>query len=198
MAIDFDTIDPTFIAPSRRAQGPLSGNHVVDFYESDDALVASVRSFVRSAIRTGGAALIVATPAHAVALEASLTAEGFDLDNLQQRGLFYLADAEATLERFMVGDEPDPLLFTEAIGRLISEASLKGSPIKVFGEMVAILWARGNTAAALRLEELWNLLAKSYSFDLLCAYPVLTLTDDGLEELRSICGHHSHVLPPRH
>lgn len=198
MAIDFNTIDPTFIAPARRAQGYLSGTHVVDFYENDDALVASVHSFVSSAISTGGAALIVATRVHAGMLTDSLTAEGLDLADLRQRGLFYVADAEATLERFMVDDEPDPLLFTETIGRLISEASLKGSPIKVFGEMVAILWARGNSSAAIRLEELWNLLAKSYSFDLLCAYPAPTLTDQELEELSSICAHHSHVMPPRH
>ena len=37
-----------------------------------------------------------------------------------------------------------------------------------FGEMVALLWAEGNHAAAIRLEELWNDLQKvAFIFTLL-------------------------------
>jgi hypothetical protein len=42
--------------------------------------------------------------------------------------------------------------------------------MRVFGEMVDILWARGLSAAAVAVEELWNELAERRSFALLCGY----------------------------
>lgn len=41
----------------------------------------------------------------------------------------------------------------------------------VFSEMVTLLMARGDYEAALRLEQVWNDLARVHSFSLRCAYP---------------------------
>jgi signal transduction histidine kinase len=61
---------------------------------------------------------------------------------------------------------------------------------------VALLWAEGKPEAALELEQLWNDLAKSYSFDLLCAYPMDSFSQSGDGELFGrVCGTHSHVIP---
>jgi hypothetical protein len=38
--------------------------------------------------------------------------------------------------------------------------------------MVALLWDAGQSDAALRLEQLWNQIAQSHSFSLVCAYPL--------------------------
>jgi len=38
--------------------------------------------------------------------------------------------------------------------------------------MVALLWTQGKQEDALRLEELWNDLARTLPFSLLCAYPM--------------------------
>ena len=48
----------------------------------------------------------------------------------------------------------------------------KQGRIAVFGELVALLWADGKPPEAIRVEQLWNDLAKSHSFSLLCAYPI--------------------------
>jgi two-component system CheB/CheR fusion protein len=45
--------------------------------------------------------------------------------------------------------------------------------------MVALLWAEGNRDAAIRLEELWNDLARRETFALLCAYPISHFDDVG-------------------
>ena len=42
--------------------------------------------------------------------------------------------------------------------------------LRAYGEMVDVLWRRGEKSAALRLEELWNELQARRSFTLLCAY----------------------------
>ncbi|WP_250532488.1 MEDS domain-containing protein, partial [Caballeronia sp. ATUFL_F1_KS39] len=78
------------------------------------------------------------------------------------------------------------------MGTLIDTLSGNGKvPVRAFGEMVAILCARGESGAALRLEQLWNDLARKHAFSLLCAYP--TRVFKGSEEARAfhaICSAH--------
>jgi len=68
--------------------------------------------------------------------------------------------------------------------------------IAIFGEMVALLWAGGQTSAALGLEELWNGLALTHTFSLRCAYPASGFgrLEDG-ESFLKICDAHSGIIP---
>jgi signal transduction histidine kinase len=62
--------------------------------------------------------------------------------------------------------------------------------------MVDILFRDGNTAGAIRLEELWNNLAHRHSFDLLCAYAIGNFyTEAHAEQLKDICDRHTEVVP---
>jgi signal transduction histidine kinase len=62
--------------------------------------------------------------------------------------------------------------------------------------MVALLWAEGNLEAAIQLEQLWNDLAQTHSFELLCAYPMSLFGHSGdgapIERIFAV---HSHVIP---
>jgi hypothetical protein len=64
--------------------------------------------------------------------------------------------------------------------------------IRAYGEMVNVLWKDGLTAAAIRLETLWNELAKSYDFKLLCGYSMGNLYKDAA--VGEITRQHSHLL----
>lgn len=44
--------------------------------------------------------------------------------------------------------------------------------VVAFGQMIALLWAEGQCDAVLRVEKLWNELAKKRSSSLHCAYPM--------------------------
>jgi hypothetical protein len=58
--------------------------------------------------------------------------------------------------------------------------------------MVALLWADGQTGAAVDLEALWNELAGQYSFSLLCAYPAsIVHGDDVADDLAHLHAAHS-------
>jgi PAS domain S-box-containing protein len=58
------------------------------------------------------------------------------------------------------------------------------------------LWAEGNPEAAIRLEELWNHLARTHSFSLRCAYPITNFNrDEDGEPFLKICAAHSAVIP---
>ena len=52
------------------------------------------------------------------------------------------------------------------------------------------------TVTAFELEQLWNDLARTHSFQLHCAYPILLFAQEQDGELvRKICEEHSHVVP---
>ena len=63
------------------------------------------------------------------------------------------------------------------------------------GEMVDILWQQGNESGAIRLEILWNQLASTYDFALLCGYAVghfyKETRDSRFDEVRE---QHTHIV----
>jgi hypothetical protein len=102
-------------------------------------------------------------------------------------------DAVELLSAFMVDGWPNETRFTSTVGPLLQRAVLKG-PVRIFGEMVAMLWAEGKTRAAIRLEELWNELASQHAFSLLCAYPMSGFPDQkDNPSFLQVCKAHTHV-----
>jgi PAS domain S-box-containing protein len=68
--------------------------------------------------------------------------------------------------------------------------------VAVFGEMVALLWMDGRFEAAIQLEQLWNELARTHSFQLHCAYPLSQFSkQEDAEKILEICAEHSHIVP---
>jgi nitrogen-specific signal transduction histidine kinase len=175
-------------------------NHSVQFYEDGDFLLDQTSQYIGSALGAGGSAIVIATKAHREGLERRLKALGFNLPLAARQGRYVALDAAETLSSFMLDGRPDAARFAELVGGVVGRAIsvARGEPPRVaaFGEMVALLWAEGKTEAALQLEQLWNDLALTYTFDLHCGYPISyfsTATDDDL--VRSICSTHSHVIP---
>src|SRR5260370_618154 len=98
----------------------------------------------------------------------------------------------------MVEKMPDWNKFKATIGSTI-EALAGGSGaarVRIYGEMVDVLWRDGNPQAAIHLEELWNDLGNSCSFSLLCAYRMGNFYKeaDGAH-FQHICRTHSLVVP---
>ena len=76
---------------------------------------------------------------------------------------------------YMVNDLPDPAKFLKVTGDLIAEtakvAKVEPARLAACGECAPLLWAQGKADAAIRLEHLWDEIAKSNGVDVLCAYP---------------------------
>ncbi|MGH7300902.1 MAG: ATP-binding protein, partial [Candidatus Rokuibacteriota bacterium] len=86
--------------------------------------------------------------------------------------------------------------FSELIGGVLARASRDGRGLRVFGEMVGLLLSRGQAAAAIRVEDLWNELGATRAFRLLCAYPLDRLGGRGLAHpIVEVCARHSRVIP---
>ncbi len=105
-------------------------------------------------------------------------------------------DAAETLASFMRDGRPDRLRFREVVGRLVERAVAEHGKVHVFGEMLALLWARGNITAAIELEDFWNELANSCDFALFCAYPMASFDREAdTVAFQEVCQLHSTVLP---
>jgi anti-sigma regulatory factor (Ser/Thr protein kinase) len=170
-------------------------DHVVMFYESDDELVETVVQHLVDGLRGNERAVVVATSAHIEAFEAAMARTGVDVAAARARGIWLTFDASDALSRFLVGDRPDPDAFDAEIGDLIRRVADTGHSVRVYGEMVALLWAAGQVAAAIELEALWNELGHVVPFSLFCAYPAGSITDPGHEDsFYRLCASHSAVV----
>jgi signal transduction histidine kinase/ActR/RegA family two-component response regulator len=176
---------------------PARHDHVVQFYESDDYLSDAVAGFLGDGLKAGQPAIAIATAAHRQAFENRLHERGFDLDRLGRTGQLVFLDARDTLATFMDGQQPDPRRFRQQIGTVI-ERSLAGRKLtaRAYGEMVDVLWQDQNVDAAVRLEELWNDLASTHSFSLLCAYAMGSFYKEAhAAKFHDVCRTHTKVIP---
>lgn len=172
--------------------------HVVQFYETDAFLIDSVCGYIGAGLGAGEAGIVIATPAHRRAIEARLLADGLDLDAARARDVYIARDAAETLARFMAGGSPDPERFATVIDGIVARAARDGRHVRVFGEMVALLWANRNEAGAIRLEELWNDLRATtpHAFTLCCAYPMEGFAGEAHgQAFAEICARHTWVNP---
>jgi PAS domain S-box-containing protein len=192
---DNGRLGPNDLAPLPCLPELSQSEHVVHFYDSDDFLIQSVAGVIGTALSAGDGAVVVATGAHREALQEQLRTSGLDLAAATAAGRYIALDAADTLSRFMVDGMPDRSLFVEVIGGVVSAAA-QGGRVQVFGEMVALLWAQENHAAASALEDLWNELRRDSEFSLFCAYPMNSFAGQGRAAmLGDICSRHVRVIP---
>ncbi len=175
---------------------PGSRDHAAVFYRGSE-LVEQAGAFLLGAIDDGGVGVIVAAPDHRTWVNAWLARAGADLATARANKSSVVLDAEATLQTFMINGRPDPAGFWRTISPVLIGAGGRKGPVRVYGDMVALLWEAGLVNAAVDVEALWNEIAARYSFSLLCGYPAASVADpDHADALALVCGAHSEVFPP--
>jgi hypothetical protein len=177
-----------------------AGSHSVTFYEDDNVMLEGLCEYVGSALGAGGACVVIATPDHREQLAHRLGESGFDVALAAANGRYISLDAERTLASFMVDGWPDEALFCRVIEPALVRARAaqrsREQSVAAFGEMVALLWARKQWEAAIRLEQMWNQLALRHSFSLRCAYPLGGFADEAQCDLfRQVCAEHGVLTP---
>jgi PAS domain S-box-containing protein len=168
--------------------------HFVQFYETDDFLVDTVGGFIGAALARNESGVVIATPEHCRGIEQSFRDRGVACDDAIREGRLMMLDAAETLSQLMVNGAPSRRRFQEVIGGLIGGLCEDGRRVYAFGEMVALLWADGKCAAALKLEEFWNELGETHRFALCCGYPLKSFTGPGAT-FDGVCQCHTRVLP---
>ena len=184
------------VGSGERVPGSRRPDHLVQFYEQADSLVPAVERYLGKWLAEGDAAIVVATPEHRDALARRLAAGGLDLAEIRASSRYVELDAAEMLARFLRDGRPVAPLFREAMEESIGRA--RGETpraLRIFGEMVALLWAEGNERGAVALERLWNDLARRQPFSLFCAYPIQGFASaNGGRSFHAVCAEHSAVL----
>jgi len=167
---------------------PGSHDHFVQLYQELGPLAEAVAQYVNTGLRRGEAALVIATPEHREAFLAKI-------DSVDE-GRLRILDAEETLAAFMANGMPQWKAFHEVVGGLIAELRLQYPTVRAYGEMVDVLWQRGEREAAIRLEEYWNELGRLQTFSLFCAYRMDPLDSQAYGgPLECVCKTHTHLIP---
>lgn len=181
-------------APSK-ATGQSIRHHDLLCSKDDAVLVDAYARFVGDALANGDSAVVVGTPGHRTEIDERLHARGLDVERALTQGRYAPMDVDEALAAFMVDDWPDETRFLDLWTPVLAAtgAAARGPYPRVacFGECAPHLWAQGNVAAAIRLEQLADRLAVRSGMDIMCGYPLEQpalegSSDDAMDQLRAL------------
>jgi anti-sigma regulatory factor (Ser/Thr protein kinase) len=167
----------------------------VQFYDRDEELAESAGDYLADAIAEGGAAVVVATRARCASFEAGLAARGVDVTAARRDGTLVCLDATPLARLLTRAGRIDRAGFDAQVRPAILAAGEAPGPVRVYGEVVALLWAAGHVNAALELEGFWNELGREIPFSLYCGYPRQTV-EGGQHHgaISEVCRLHSAIV----
>lgn len=145
-------------------------DHSAHFYESEDELLPSLTTYVRTGLKLGETCVVIANIGTLINLNKNLRNSGINLAEAIENRSYIVRDAEQVLDNIMVNEMPDKAMFERTIGDIIVSAAGKNAPIRVFGEMADVLMKKGNLQAVIQLEKYCQELMKEHPFSLYCAY----------------------------
>lgn len=184
---------------SRVLKEKASGNnggppvrHEVQFYSDDAVVLQTLTDFVAAHLKNGKATIMAATEQHRAGVFEKLNVGGVDVDQAIATGTLIPLDAVETLGRFMREEMPAPDLFFDVMGELIETAARKTQRVAACGEIAPQLAAAGKAIQAIRIEQLWDLIAHRFGLDTLCVYSLAHVEKDS-EMFRNVSTEHSAV-----
>ena len=173
-------------------------DHIVQLYQDQQFLNRAVCRFAAAAIANGEGVILVPTIAHWDAFRPRLESEGVDVKAAEQRGQLTIVDADDLLPTFMRDGMPDSPVFLGLAANVVSQARADGRYPKVrwWGEMVNLLWERGDVAASMQLEDLFDNLAHEQDIAIFCSFVMDNFDGDVHARMLPRLGeNHSHLIP---
>jgi len=120
-------------------------DHALSFYADDAELVATIAAFFADGFAAGETITLVATPEHRSALEHALLRLGVPHRQLRDPARYRPFDAAEVLHELMPHGELVEEQFHARVTTMLGPGRTR-----IFGEMVALLWADGDVASAIR------------------------------------------------
>ncbi|MBV8192062.1 MAG: MEDS domain-containing protein [Alphaproteobacteria bacterium] len=173
-------------------------DHIVQLYQDQDFLNRAVCRFAAAALANGEGLILVPTAAHWNAFRPRLEAEGVNVKDAQARGQLTVVDADHLLPRFMQKALPDGPMFLGLAGEIVARTRGAGRFPKVrwWGEMVNILWERGDVEASMNLEDLFDQVSHAQDIAIFCSFLMDNFNGDVHTHMLPRLGeNHSHLIP---
>ena len=173
-------------------------DHIVQLYQDQEFLNRAVCRFAGAALANGEGIILVPTLTHWNGIRPRFEAEGVDVEAARERGQLTVIDADELLPRFMRGGMPDSPVFLGLAGNVIGQARAGGRyhTVRWWGEMVNVLWERGDVAASMALEDLFDQLAKNHDIAIFCSFLMDNFNGEVHAHMLPRLGtNHSHLIP---
>ena len=171
----------------------------MQLYQDDEFLNYAVCHFAAAGLANGESVILFPTLAHWDAMRPRLDAEGVvDVKTAEKRGQLTMVDANELLPSFMRNDMPHPAVFEGAVGEIIGQARAGGryESVRLWGEMVDVLWERGDVTASMSLEDLFDDLGRKREFSIFCSFLMDNFSGDvHAHMLPRLGSNHSHLIP---
>ena len=174
------------------------GDHIVQLYQDQDFLNRAVCRFAGAAVANGEGIILVPTLTHWNAFRPRLEAEGVDVEAARERGQLTVVDADAFLPRFLRHAMPDSPVFLGLAADAIGQARAGGRYPRVrwWGEMVNVLWERGDVASSMALEDQFDQLGREHDVALFCSFLMDNFNGEVHAHMLPRLGtNHSHLIP---
>lgn len=141
-------------------------DHSVHFYKRDGEAVDAVSDYVAAGLDRGEPALVASTSANGAAVVSRLLRRGYK----EARERVTLLDSESIAEEMRGGQKAVVSGFKGLVEPAVKAAAVKRKRLRVYGDIVNVLWRRGYENRAIQLEELWSALIRKENLRLLCGY----------------------------
>ncbi len=177
---------------------PRPRDHIVQLYQEKAFLNRAVCRFVGAGLANGEGIILVSTAPHWTGFHAYLEDEGVNVRAARKRGQLTVVDADELLPRFMRNAMPDPDIFPGVFENVVAEARDAGGyqKVRVWGEMVNVLWERGDVDASMNLEDQFDQLIKKHDMAIFCSFLMDNFNDDVHTRMLPRLGtNHSHLIP---
>lgn len=156
--------------------GP-AGRHFAQFHRNTDALTEAAFVFLEAGLRHGNSLLVIAPPQRVEQLFDRLATGKVHPKSLADSGQLAVMDSTPIIEQMVTNGQTEWERFRGLLAPVLSRISLYGRGMRIYGEIASVLWAAGETNAAIRLEEFWNELAGAYTFSMFCGYTMDTQSE---------------------
>jgi hypothetical protein len=121
-----------------------------------------------------------------------------NVKDAQDSGQLTIVDADELLPRFMQRALPDGPMFLGLAGEIIARTRGAGrfSKVRWWGEMVNVLWERGDVAASMNLEDLFDRVAHEQDIAIFCSFVMDNFNGEIHTHMLPRLGeNHSHLIP---
>lgn len=169
--------------------------HLVGVYATDAALAAAAAAFLVPSLVAEGVGVVLGTGTRREAIADELGGRGVDVELARREGRLVWIDGAELLDRIRADGQIDADRFDEVVGQQLAALGAGGRQVRVFGELLAVLWAAGDVVGALELERLCDELVAHQPLSLLCGYPMRLVDAVGAETLEGVVATHTAPAP---
>jgi len=170
--------------------------HAVHFHGDDDSWLDRVALVLAKALDRGDIVSTALLKSNRDILAMRMQDRGWNPVDLEAQGRYLVFDAEDTATKVMRHGRVHPDAVAELVAALeparTDGAGWARSHLTLVGEIAGVLCRRGNPAAALELERLWDEMTRPLPILTICAYPAGCLDHHQTPGLvSSISAHHA-------